>query len=303
LIDKTKILSYGDMLDVYHNYCANLHTNIINLGYPLLESKIRNLRKQELITVLAQPGVGKSILTLNFVLNYLEKSEEIALVFSLEMSAFSILERTVQRKFLMAGEDVEKAFVSKDASTLGVIEKGHALLENFKVVPHRIDVKDIPEYVAYTARVYKKSVGLIVCDHVGLLQNSDYKQNAYARTTDNMQKLYNYSKDLNVGVINVSQIGREDSRKGKIDIFSGKESGEVENSSDYVISFEPVPKDTTFTDEVLMLSAIRASGKPFLLMKINFLKTRRGGADKSPVYALFDTRTIVISEYDSMLLI
>lgn len=301
MIDKNKVLSYDELVDIYSNYCNNINVNKVNLGYPTLEKNIRNFRKQEVLTVLAKSGVGKSILTLNCALNYIEASEEIALILSLEMSDFSIAERTMQIKLKLDGKLIEDAFVEKDFNIISNAKECKDKMNNLKIVPYRMSVQDIPEYVTFVTKKFRKNVGLIICDHVGLLKNTDFKRDPYNRVTDNMQRMYNYSKDLNVAIISVSQVGREDARKDNINLFSGKESGEVENSSDFVISFEVVStsKDTT---ELNMLNQISESHLPYRLMKINILKNRRGSS-YDPLYALFDTRTVIISEYHNNLLI
>ena len=71
-VDAKKVLSYRQLVEKYKTWCENVSTNLLNLGYPSLLQQFRGFRKQEVVTVLARPGVGKSILTLNFVLNYLE---------------------------------------------------------------------------------------------------------------------------------------------------------------------------------------------------------------------------------------
>lgn len=299
-----KILSYGDLIKIYQKYCNNIDNNTLNLGYPSLERAIRNFRKQELLTVLARSGVGKSILTLNFILNYLEKAKEIALVFSLEMSDFSIAERIMQVKLSAEGEHIEKQFINNNKFMIDVAHEYEKSLSLLKIVPDRIDIHDIPEYVSYIANKFGTPVGIILTDHLGLLRNRVYQKDTYNRVSANMVMLYNYAKDLNVGIINVSQIGREDAKKESITLYSGKESGEIENSSDFVVSFETVLPDTKDMNESYMLDMVRATNndKLYRLIKLTILKNRRSSNFDNVIYVLLNTKTIQIFEYDETVL-
>ena len=50
-----------------------------------------------------------------------------------------------------------------------------------------------------------------------------------------MTKLYSHAKELDIAVINLSQVSRSDVKgnEARLSLFSGKGSGEVENSSDF----------------------------------------------------------------------
>ena len=166
------------------------------------------------------------------------------------------------------------------------------------VINQRLDVNDIPNIIRQTEKQRNKKVSLLIIDHVSILKNRDFTRDPYGRITDNMVKLYDMAKYLNLAVINVSQISREEGKKDSLTVYAGKESGEVENSSDFLVAIELVNSNTTRENEVGMIEAIRRY-KPgrYCLMKLTFLKTRRNKIE--PLYVLFDTKTILMHEYNN----
>ena len=256
---RDNILSYKDLIRIYKKYCKGIDSNVIHVGYPTLHGKIRGLRKQELMTIQALTGVGKSILLLNFILNFLNTSNELALIFSLEMADFGIAERIMQIRLKIEGELIEKGFISEDKSMIDDAEAQEKFLNRLHIVAKRVDVHEIPEYVRELVAKERVPVGLIGCDHVSILKNKYHPRDEYGRITDNMVKLYDYSKDLNVAILNVSQMAR-----GKLssDLQAGKGSGEVENSSDFLISIELVSLETDYAVEKQMLKAVADSAEP-----------------------------------------
>lgn len=299
MVDVKKVLYYPELVKIYSEWCENTEVNLLNLGFPSLHKQFRNFRKKEVLTVLARPGVGKSILTLNFVLNYLECSDELAVVFSLEMAEAGIAERIMQLKLQIEGALIEAGFIAKDELLMRKATEQNTHLENLVVVPSRIDVHDIPSYIDHIQTENGRPVGMILNDHLGLLRNKFYPKGDYFTTTDNMIKLYGYAKDLNIGIINVSQISREESKKMEISMAAGKGSGEIEQSSDFLIMFDEITERNASNYEHSLLAEIAAhkQEKIFKLMRIDIGKNRRMNA-KDPIYALFDTKTILIQEYD-----
>lgn len=294
------IYDYKRLLNNYKTYCSNVTDNIIDLGFPALQRSFRGLRKQELMTIIAKSGIGKSILTMNLICNYLLRSKELAVIFSLEMSAFSITERLLQLALLEKGEDIEEAFVKQDKQLISNAESVTNYDKKLFIVPARIDVAEIPDYIDTIEKEIKNKVGLVGIDYVGLLNNKYYPGDEYYRISDNMRRLYGYAKQLNVGIINVSQVSREDAKQG-LGLHSAKGSGEVENSSDFLITFEEVTQATLDDAELAMLHFVQKSKKPYRLMKIVTKKTRRGQPNQS-IYALLDTETVTVVEYDVSIL-
>ena len=130
-----------------------------------------------------------------------------------------------------------------------------------------MDIELIPEYVKQIENITGKKAGLVCIDYLALVKNSKFEKEEYMRITDNMQKLKEYAKMLNIPFIVLSQVARSEMKSNEgISLFSSKGSGEVENSSDIILSLEK-SKEHPSNENI-----------DYLILAI--LKNRRGGYGK-----------------------
>ena len=290
----------GTMVDVMTEYTTDIDKKKINLGFPQLHAELRGLRVQELLTVIAASGIGKSALALNFLLNFARESGELVILFSLEMSTVGIAERIFQIELNKYGYEIEEGFVNSEKAFIQECKNLDKYLGNFIVVTKRLDIHQLPIYVELIEKIKGRKARLIGVDYIGLMDNHLFAKDEYARITDNMKKLYAYSKDLDVGVVNLSQTSRADIKGGgMLTIHSGKGSGEVENSSDFVVTLELVPESTSGIDEGLMMDTIErycnAKDALLTLMRMVIQKNRR--QQKKIIHVVFNRKNLIIKEY------
>lgn len=286
------------LTDCFIEYAANMEAKKIDLGFPELHKQIRGLRTQELLTIVASTGIGKSALALNFLMNFVKSSNELTVLFSLEMSEVGIAERLFQIEFDMFGLEVEYNFVKKDNSFIEKCRDLKQSLNNLVIVNKRIDVHSIPSCIKIIEKIKEKKVRLVCVDYVGLMQNKYFVQNEYLRITDNMTKLYSYAKELDVALINLSQVSRSDVKGNEngLSLYSGKGSGEVENSSDFYLTLEKVVESSKNSTELNeKLNYIKRN--EFLdLLKLTIHKNRRG--KKGIIYGTLNRKNLRIMEYN-----
>lgn len=286
------------LTDCFLNYSDNIEAKRIDLGFPELDKQIRGLRTQELLTVVAPTGIGKSALALNFLMNFVKCKNELTVLFSLEMSEVGIAERLFQIEFDMFGLEVENSFVKKDNLFIQKCRNLKQSLNNLVIVNKRIDVCSIPDCIKVIEIIKEKKVRLVCIDYIGLMKNKDFIQNEYFRITDNMTKLYSYAKELDIAVINLSQVSRSDVKGNEagLNLFSGKGSGEVENSSDYYLTLEKIIVNNKIEKEVLEKLEFIKRNENLDLLKLTIHKNRRG--KKGIIYVTFNRKNLRINEYN-----
>lgn len=286
------------LTDCFLDYANNIESKKIDLGFPELDKQIRGLRTQELLTVVAPTGIGKSALALNFLMNFVKSNNELTVLFSLEMSEVGIAERLFQIEFDMFGLEVENNFVKKDNSFIQKCRNLKQSLNNLVIVNKRIDVCSIPDCIKVIEIIKEKKVRLVCIDYIGLMKNKDFIQNEYFRITDNMTKLYSYAKELDIAVINLSQVSRSDVKGNEagLSLFSGKGSGEVENSSDFYLTLEKVIESNRLEKEVLEKLNFIKRNENLDLLKLTIHKNRRG--KKGIIYVTFNRKNLRINEYN-----
>ncbi len=302
-IDIADIHNVNTLTDSYLDYSRNIDKKKIDFGFPNLDKEIRGLRVQELMTIIAGTGIGKSALTLNFLMNYVIKTDELTVLFSLEMSNVGIAERIFQIELDKFGFEIENGFVKRDSKFIEECRNLQSSLNNFVIVTKRVEIGNIPHIIRLIEKIKWKKVRLIGVDYIGLMDNAAFRQNEYLKLTDNMIKLYSFAKNLDIAIINLSQTSRQDIKGNEngLSLYSAKGSGEVEQSSDFVLTMERIQKPNTA--EIEKISSIQAyndkhsNGKNELeLMKLSIHKNRRGKA--GIIYIVFNRKNLRITEYD-----
>lgn len=289
------------LTDSYIDYAKDIDIKKIDFGFANLNSAIRGLRTQELMTIIAGTGIGKSALLLNFLMNYTKKTNELTVLFSLEMSEVGIGERIFQIEMDRFGFEIENGFIKKDNQFIQECRELQKSLSNFIIITKRLDISNIPEIINVIQKIRGKKVRLIGVDYIGLMDNVYYRQNEYLRITDNMIKLYSYAKTLDVAIINLSQTSRQDVKGNDtgLSLYSAKGSGEIEQSSDYVLTLERIQKPNAVEiDKINSLQAYNEKHKTELeLMKLSIHKNRRGKS--GIIYIIFNRKNLIIEEYNT----
>ncbi len=291
------------LTDSYLNYVNDIDKKKINIGFPLLNEQIRGLRVQELLTVVAGTGIGKSALALNFLINFVKNTNELTVLFSLEMSNVGIGERIFQIEMDRFGFEIEKGFIKNDKKFIEDCRRLKGSLNNLIVITNRIDVHKIPAYIKAIEMIKEKKVRLVAIDYIGLMDNSYFMKDEYLRITDNMKKIYSYAKTLDIAVINLSQTSRQDIKGNGngLGLYSGKGSGEVENSSDFFLTLERLEtiKDNEKDKYLTIQDYNEKQGKQngeIDLLKLVVHKNRRGKS--GIVYVTFNRKNLRIKEFN-----
>ena len=170
-LNETDFHGIETLTDSYIEYANDIEKKKINFGFPILNDLIRGLRVQELLTVVAGTGIGKSALALNFLLNFVKNTNELTVLFSLEMSNIGIGERIFQIELDKFGFEIENGFVKQDNNFINDCRKLDNSLSNFRIIVNRIDVHKIPDYIKAIEMIKNKKVRLVAVDYVGLMDN------------------------------------------------------------------------------------------------------------------------------------
>jgi replicative DNA helicase len=291
------------LTDSFINYATDIDKKKINIGFPLLNEQIRGLRVQELLTIVAGTGIGKSALALNFLINFVKNTNELTVLFSLEMSNVGIGERIFQIEMDKFGFEIENGFIKNDTKFIAGCRSLKGSLNNLIIVTNRVEVSKIPAYIKAIEIIKGKKVRLVALDYIGLMDNSIFPKDEYLRISDNMKKIYSYAKTLDIAIINLSQTSRADVKGNGngLGLYSGKGSGEVENSSDFFLTLEKLEniKDNEKDKYLAVQEYNETKGKQsgeIELLKLVLHKNRRGKS--GIVYVTFNRKNLRIKEFN-----
>lgn len=210
-------------------------------GFTDMDMKLAGLQKSDLILIAARPAMGKTAFALNIAQHIAINSRVPVAIFNLEMSKEQIVNRMIcsearvdNTKFRigdLSGEDC-----SRLAQAIGVLSSAPIYIDDTAGI-------GISEIRAKCRRLAQseKGLGLIVIDHIQLMQASDGK----GRRSDSRQEeisaisrsLKILAKELNVPVVALSQLSRAvENRTDKRPMLSDlRESGAIEQDADIVM--------------------------------------------------------------------
>ena len=216
----------------------------LKTGYYQLDDITNGLQKSDLIIIAARPGVGKTSLALNIVLNAALRNKSKCAVFSLEMSKRQLTTRalcSVARVSLTRA--VKGELTAAEWSRLWAANKklsaANIYIDDNSTITHN-------EILRKCQRLQREQgLDLVMVDYLGLMGASattmkfENRQNIVAENSRAMKIM---AKELDIPVLLLSQLNRQietEARRGKNDVepvlSDLRESGAIEQDADIVL--------------------------------------------------------------------
>ena len=228
----------GKAILTVENYFGRQGTlNGLGTGFPDLDRMTDGLHGSEMIVIAARPSMGKTSLAMNIVEHVVLEQNLPAGVFSLEMSAESLVLRMLCSIARVNLRSIREGFMSeadfpKLTSAAGRLAKAKLLIDDSAGL-------SILDLRARARRMHQQhGVKLFVIDYLQLLHSTsrrsqDNRQQEIADISNGIKAL---AKELKVPVLVLSQLNRElekdKSRKPRLSDL--RESGAIEQDADLV---------------------------------------------------------------------
>ena len=234
--------------DVLHSTLEELEKRIemdtyltgVPSGFIALDKLTGGWQKSDLIILAARPGMGKTALALNFVINAIKTQDLSAAVFTLEMSRNQVMERFLSAEGRIDSTKLRKGELNDDdqdrlMQAARVINK-----KGTKIVIDETPGISVAE-LRSRCRRYQKEHGLhlIVVDYLQLMSASTTarKQGREREISEISMGLKALAKELKIPIIAAAQLNRgPDARPDKRPRISDlRESGSMEQDADQII--------------------------------------------------------------------
>ncbi len=210
----------------------------LSTGLADVDRVIAGLNNSDLIILAARPGVGKSSLALNMLLNVSKKFRDKAVAyFSLEMSKLQLAMRLISSESFVDLKRLVTGRLSED--DWGKIAAAATSLSQTRIYIDDNPMLTVADMKSKCRRL--DNLGLVVIDYLQLMTSAGGPQ----RSGDNRQQIVSdisralkiMAKDLNVPVLCLSQLSRaNESRADKRPMLSDlRESGAIEQDADIVM--------------------------------------------------------------------
>lgn len=238
----TDIKNTTDILQEYINYikddtkikriptCFNRLDNILSGGLPI-----------GLITLGAIPSLGKTTFILQLADNISSLDNTKVLFFSLEMSKFDLISKSLSRLSYVSDELENYTFDDllsnkEDVDYNALFERYTPLADNLYIIDNIYDMKSIESCIAEFRDNNTSENIVVIIDYLQyiLCGNNGSDKQVIDMITKRLKEL---SKILNLSVVAISSLNRAN-YSGCITMESFKESGSIEYTSDILIGLE-----------------------------------------------------------------
>lgn len=245
----------------------------LSTGFPDLDKMTTGLHKGEMVVIAARPSMGKTSLAMNIAEHIAIDLRQPVAVFSLEMTAESLVLRMMCSRAEVNLRDVREGFLAERdfprlTQAAGEIAAAPLFIDDTSGL-------SILQLRARARRLWQQhGIKMIVIDYLQLLHSDtrrakDNRQQEIAEISSGIKAL---AKELEVPIIILSQLNREiekdKSRKPKLSDL--RESGSIEQDADLVgLLYKPskegedeesVPRDDGTGIQVCLLVAKQRNG-------------------------------------------
>jgi len=209
----------------------------LSTGLKDLDRAISGLNNSDLILLAARPGMGKTSMALNILLDAGKRSGKKVAFFSLEMSREQLALRLISSECFVDNQKLVTGKLS-DQDWESVAAAADSLNRSTIYIDDDSSVT-VADILAKCRRV--ENLGLIVIDYLQLMQSSGKQsrgnENRQQIVSDISRSLKIMAKELNVPVLCLSQLSRaNESRQDKRPMLSDlRESGAIEQDADIVL--------------------------------------------------------------------
>lgn len=200
-----------------------------------LDKYLSGLQKGDLIILAARPGCGKTSMAVNIAANAALTKDKSAVVFSLEMPAGQLAQRTLCSFARIDQRKWRGGTLSKQERELL-----HGELQRFKDKKLFFDDSSsitIPEMRAKCRRIKAESgLDLIVIDYLQLVNSATRVESRQIEISEISRSLKSLAKEMDAPVLALSQLSRMAEQKDSAPMLSHlRESGAIEQDADVVI--------------------------------------------------------------------
>ncbi|MEG0255185.1 MAG: replicative DNA helicase [Vagococcus sp.] len=204
-------------------------------GYHALDKMTAGLQPEELIILAARPAVGKTAFALNIAQNVGTKTDQSVAIFSLEMSAESLVNRMLCSEGLVEASHLKTGQLSDEEwdniiVAMGSLSKANIFIDDTPGIK-------ISEIRAKCRKLHQEQgeLGLILIDYLQLIEGTG-RENRQQEVSEISRQLKKLAKELKVPVIALSQLSRGvEQRQDKRPVLSDiRESGSIEQDADIV---------------------------------------------------------------------
>lgn len=240
----TELRNTTDILEDYLSYIQDdKQVKKVRTGFNKLDNLLNGGLPNGLITLGAIPSLGKTTFALQVADNMASMENTKVLFFSLEMTRFDIISKSLSRLSYLTDELENYTFDdllsnNDDVDFTTLLSKYEPIANNLYTIDYIYDIRDIEAFIRQFNDLHKNENIIVIIDYLQyiLCGNNGNDKQVIDTITKRLKEL---AKDLNICIIEISSLNRTN-YSGSITMESFKESGSIEYTSDILMGLEYV---------------------------------------------------------------
>jgi replicative DNA helicase len=246
-----------DMYDLVTVPTPKKRSGVVS-GFLDIDSKTDGFHGNELIIVGARPSMGKTAFLLNLAIN--AGKETIAIIFSLEMTAASLMKRMLSSLAEVNGMKLKNPYHYMNEEEKARWIEAIGKMEELTPKIYDGSRQSVAEMKAKVRKIKHENPDkdiIVMIDYLTLIKpTQDYKGNMHAQITEISADLKAMAKQFDCPVVCLAQLSRSvEQRSDKHPLMSDlRESGSIEQDADIIMMLyrDEYYNDTTPENENLL---------------------------------------------------
>jgi replicative DNA helicase len=230
----------------YRELATRIETHSLDLGrwIPSFRNRIRPLIPGEMMVVVADTGVGKTMIAQNIAL----ATRLPTLMFSMELPRTLAFERYAAMATKRSGAAVFSAYQANGSVPW---EESKALDHVHVCSEAKLTPSDIERITGVAGLKMGVRPSIVIVDYMQLIRGQGER---YNRISDAAEELKVLAKSMNCIVVALSQVARKKDDDGEIYIHDCKDSGAIENSCGVMLG---AWRDETSPTDIMWLKVLK----------------------------------------------
>jgi len=238
----TELRNTTDTLQDYLSYIQDdTQVKKIRTGFSKLDNLLNGGLPNGLITLGAIPSLGKTTFALQVADNMASMENTKVLFFSLEMTRFDIISKSLSRISYLADElgnyTYDDLLSNNEAIDYeALLSQYEPIANNLYTIDYIYDIRDIEAFIRQFKDLHEDNNVIVIIDYLQYILNGNNGNDK--QVIDIITKrLKELAKELNICIIEISSLNRTN-YSGNITMESFKESGSIEYTSDILMGLE-----------------------------------------------------------------
>ena len=238
----TELRNTTDTLQDYLSYIQDdTQVKKIRTGFNKLDNLLNGGLPNGLITLGAIPSLGKTTFALQVADNMASMENTKVLFFSLEMTRFDIISKSLSRMSYLTDDLSNYTFDDLLANNElvdyeALLSKYEPIANNLYTIDYIYDIRDIEAFIRQIKDLHEDNNIIVIIDYLQyiLCSNNGNDKQVIDIITKRLKEL---AKEINICIIEISSLNRTN-YSGSITIESFKESGSIAYTSDILMGLE-----------------------------------------------------------------